>query len=109
MLSSFLGMMNNKDQSLFLVGDMLRELFDMCECCRSVTTEDSDCEDQQKKVRNQRFLYSCQHFDHFEPDGEGPKRKVCPHSVQKCSRLDLVEIGALAIDRSPRLHLPKKS
>jgi len=41
MLSSFLGMMNNKDQSLFHVGDMLRELFDMCgECCRSVTTED---------------------------------------------------------------------
>ena len=61
-----------------------------------------------KKVRNQRFLYSCQHFDHFEPDGEGPKRKVCPHSVQKCSRLDLDEIGALAIDRSPLLHLPKK-
>lgn len=30
MLSSFLGMMNNKDQSLFHVGDMLRELFDMC-------------------------------------------------------------------------------
>ena len=29
MLSSFLGMMNNKDQSLFHVGDMLRELFDM--------------------------------------------------------------------------------
>ena len=90
---------------------MLRELFDMCVVAVCGTTGGClcVCDGDQKKVRNQRFLYSCQHFDHFEPDGEGPKRKVCPHSVQKCSRLDLVGIGALAIDRSPLLHLPKKS
>ena len=83
---------------------MSRELCDMC----VVEVLQPRDRTSAKKVRNQRFLYSCQHFDHFEPDGEGPKRKVCPHSVQKCSRLDLVGIGALAIDRSPRLHLPKK-
>lgn len=90
---------------------MLRELFDMCVVGVWYNRRLSVCvcDGDQKKVRNQRFLYSCQHFDHFEPDGEGPKRKVCPHSVQKCSRLDLDEIGALAIDRSPLLHLPKKS
>ena len=83
---------------------MSRELCDMC----VVEVLQPRDRTSAKKVRNQRFLYSCQHFDHFEPDGEGPKRKVCPHSVQKCSRLDLDEIGALAIDRSPLLHLQKK-
>ena len=57
--------------------------------------------------RNQKCLYNCRRFDRFEPDGEGPRRKVCPHSVLKCSRQVLDEIGARAIDRSPPRRLQK--
>ncbi len=56
-------------------------------------------------LKNQMFLYNCQHFDHFWLDWVNPRQTACQRSAPRCNQWSLCGIVGQAIVQFLQLRL----